>query len=175
MHRTLPYTLLFLVLALLQIFLFNNLSVSAYFCPLVYLTFLLLLPLETPAIALLLLGLLTGVTMDYTMGVAGINTITTLAVAFFRHNLITLLSSREDLRDEGIPSPERMGRQLFWSYVVLIILLHHTLFFLLEALSWQHLWRTLLRIVLSGAGTLAVVALTERLFSSKLASQSKLL
>lgn len=171
MHRTLPYILLFLVLSLLQIFLFNNLAIGAYFSPLVYLTFLLLLPLEMPAIAMLGTGLLMGLLMDYTMGVAGLNCITTLAVAFFRPKLIHLLSSREDLRDDGIPSPERMGQQLFWSYVVLVVVLHHALFFSLEALSWQHAWRTLLRILLSSAGTILVVAVTERLFTTKIATR----
>lgn len=168
MHRTAPYILLFLTLALLQIFLFNNLAIGAFFCPLVYVVFLLFLPLEMPAIAMLGLGLLTGLTMDYTMGTAGLNCITTLAVAFFRPKLIHLLSNREDLRDDGIPSSERMGQQLFWSYVVLIVVLHHALFFSLEALSWQHAWRTVLRILFSSTGTLFVVGITERLFTTQI-------
>ena len=36
MYRTVPYIVLFLILALLQIFLFDNLSISVYFNPLVY-------------------------------------------------------------------------------------------------------------------------------------------
>lgn len=171
MHRTAPYMLLFVVLALLQIFLFNNLAISSYFSPLVYLVFLVLLPLETSGIAMLLLGLATGMVMDHTMGTAGINTFATLFVAFFRRNLITLLSNREDLRDEGIPSPERMGVQLFWSYAVAMVLLHHAIFFIMESLSWMHLGRTLLRILLSSGGTLFVLYLTERLFTPNLSTR----
>ena len=175
MHRTAPYTLLFIILALLQIFLFNNLAISSFFCPLVYLVFLILLPLETPGIAMLALGLLTGMVMDCTMGTAGINTFAMLFVAFFRRNLISLFSSREDLRDEGIPSPERMGQQLFWLYAVAMVVLHHALFFAMESLSWVHAARTLLRIILSGCGTLFFVWLSERLFVQNLSSPSKLL
>ena len=40
MYRTLQYALLFLVAALLQIFLFNNLSLSVYLNPLVYVVFI---------------------------------------------------------------------------------------------------------------------------------------
>ena len=47
MYRTLQYALLFLVAALLQIFLFNNLSLSVYLNPLVYVVFIALLPMET--------------------------------------------------------------------------------------------------------------------------------
>ena len=175
MHRTAPYTILFLVLALLQIFLFNNMAISSLFCPLVYLIFLILLPLETPAIAMLALGLLTGVVMDCSLGIAGINPFATLFVAFFRRNLISLFSSREDLRDEGIPSPERMGLQLFWFYAVAMVVLHHAIFFFMESLSWIHVARTLLRIMLSSGGTLFFVWLSERLFVSNLSTPSKLL
>ncbi|MBR5849981.1 MAG: rod shape-determining protein MreD [Alistipes sp.] len=171
MHRTAPYILL-IVLALLQIFLFNNLAISTYFSPLVYLIFLVMLPLETSGIAMLALGLITGMMMDYTMGTAGINTFSTLFVAFFRRNLISLFANREDLRDEGIPSPARMGVLLFWSYAIAMVLLHHTIFFVMESLSWAHFGRTLLRILLSSAGTLCALYLTEQLFTPKLSKHA---
>ena len=78
MHRTLPYLALFAVVVLLQVFLFDNLSISIYLNPLVYVAFIALLPLDTPPIVLLLSGLATGVTMDLAMGAAGVNTIATL-------------------------------------------------------------------------------------------------
>ena len=174
MHRAIPYLLLFLIVSLLQIYLFNNLAIGSWFSPLVYLAFLVLLPLETPPIVMLLLGLVTGMCMDATMGIAGINTLATLPVAFLRPKLIHALSAREDLRDDGVPSPARMGKPLFWSYVVLMILIHHSLFFTLEALSWHHLLRTILRILLSGAGTICFIGFTERIFTARLASHKLL-
>ena len=174
MHRAIPYLLLFLIVSLLQIYLFNNLAIGSWFSPLVYLAFLVLLPLETPPIVMLLLGLVTGMCMDATMGIAGINTLATLPVAFLRPKLIHALSARDDLRDDGVPSPARMGKPLFWSYVVVMILIHHSLFFTLEALSWHHLLRTILRILLSGAGTLGFIGFTERIFTARLASHKLL-
>ena len=82
MYRTLQYALLFLVAALLQIFLFNNLSLSVYLNPLVYVVFIALLPMETTPIRMLLAGLAMGLAMDWTMGAAGVNTIATVFVAF---------------------------------------------------------------------------------------------
>ena len=46
MHRTLPYISLFVVTVLLQVFLFDNLSISIYLNPLVYVAFVALLPLD---------------------------------------------------------------------------------------------------------------------------------
>lgn len=60
MHKTLPYLALFAVVVLLQVFLFDNLSISIYLNPLVYVAFIALLPLDTPPVVLLLSGLATG-------------------------------------------------------------------------------------------------------------------
>ena len=57
MYRTVPYIVLFLILALLQIFLFDNLSISIYLCPLVYIGFIVLLPIDAPPVAVLFLAL----------------------------------------------------------------------------------------------------------------------
>ena len=166
MHHTPLSLILFAITTLLQIFLFNNLAISGLFCPLIYVVFLVMLPLETPAIAMLGLGLLTGLTMDLTMGVAGLNTATAVALCFVRPYLMRLITAREDVRDDGIPSRARLGKQLFWSYVIVMVLIHHTLFFSLEALSWAHAGRTLLRIVLSTMGSCVAVGIAERFISS---------
>lgn len=167
MHRIPAYIILFLMLALIQIFLLNNLMAGAFFCPLIYVAFIILLPLDTPPIVMLGCALAMGVTMDTTMGIAGLNTAATLPIAFFRPNILGLLSAHDEHRDDGIPSPKRMGVNLFWSYLVAMILIHHTLFFVMEALSWGHVGRTLLRILCSGATTTLLAWLTARLFTNK--------
>lgn len=168
MYRALPYILLFIAATLLQAFFFDHLVLGPLCSPLVYIAPVILLPLDTRPIAMLGTGLLCGLTADYAMGIAGLNIVATLPIAFLRPNIVALLSMREDNRDEGIPSPERMGARLFWSYVVAMVALHHLLFFTLEALSWEMLPRTLLRILLSGAVTVAAVGLAERLLTAKL-------
>ena len=60
MYRTLPYFGLFAAAVLLQVFLFDNLSISVYFNPLVYIVFIALLPLETLPVAVLGAGLALG-------------------------------------------------------------------------------------------------------------------
>lgn len=168
MYRTLPYLALFVVTVLLQIFLFDNLSVSVYLNPLIYVAFIVLLPLDTPPAVLLGAGLVTGVVMDASMGAAGINTVATLPIAFLRPAFMNLLCGRENVREGGIPSPERLGRRKFIDYLVLMILVHHTTFFLLEALSWSHLLQTSIRIVVSSLVTMAFVWVIVRIFTAKL-------
>lgn len=167
MARTIAYMLLFLSTAALQLCLFDNLAVSIYLDPLVYVVFIALLPLDMPAVALLGLGLATGVAMDFMMGGAGINTAATLPVAFMRPGLLRMLYRRDDLRDGGIPSPERLGGHVFFLYLLFVVLLHHAVFFALETLSWAHALRTSLRIAASSAATLFFAWIIARIFTSR--------
>ena len=144
MHRTLPYISLFVVTVLLQVFLFDNLSISIYLNPLVY------------------------VTMAFVMGAAGVNTIATLLFAFVRPALLRTLYTRDDAREGGVPCAGRLGKRVFLNYLIVLVLLHHAVFFSLEALSWMHVVRTLVRIVVSGAVSVAFIWIIARIFTAKL-------
>ena len=168
MYRILPYGILFAATALLQIFLFNQLSVSIYLCPLVYVAFVLLLPLELPHALVLLGGLASGAVMAWTMGTAGINTAATVLLAFLRPHVLRLLCRRDDAREEGVPSVERLGKAVFLNYLAVLVLIHHALFFALESLSGQYLLQTILRTIVSGTATVGFCWLIARLFTSKL-------
>ena len=136
MHRTLPYLALFAVVVLLQVFLFDNLSISIYLNPLVYVAFIALLPLDTPPAAVLGAGL--------------------------------ALYPRDDIREGGIPSTGRLGNRVFLNYLIVLVLVHHAVFFSLEALSWAHIVRTIVRTVASGAVSVAFIWVIARIFTAKL-------
>ena len=97
MRQIIEYALLFLVLVLLQVFLFSNLELSVYLNPLIYIAFIILLPIETAPVLVLGLGLLMGLTMDVAMGAAGLNTLATLPVAFLRGALLRLTCSKDSV------------------------------------------------------------------------------
>ena len=64
-----------------------------------------------------------------------------------------------------------MGQRTFIRYLLLLTLIHHTAFFLLEALSWSRLPLTVLRIAASTLLTAAFLWLIARIFNSKLPSR----
>ena len=165
MHRTLQYAILFIVMVILQIFLFSRIGISVYVHPLVCIAFIVLLPMEIAPLLLLTLGLLMGVTMDFFMGTAGINTIATLFVAFCRPTLLNLLAGKDEVKDGGIPNVNRLGIKKFIKYASFMVLLHSTVFFIFETLSLHFFYLTLLRILLSSAVTLLLVYFCQRLFS----------
>jgi len=171
MYRILPYGILFAATALLQIFFFDNLTISIYLCPLVYVVFVLLLPLELPPAVVLLGGLASGLAMDWTMGTVGINTAATVLVAFLRPYVLHMLCRRDDAREEGVPSVERLGKAVFLNYLAVLVLIHHAAFFAMEALSGQYALQTILRTIVSGLVTIGFCWLIARLFISKVSTR----
>ncbi len=168
MYRTFSYLLLFVALVLLQSCLFDNLTVSVFLNPLVYVVFLALLPMETLPAVVLLWGLGLGVVTDWTMGAAGENTISTVFAAFLRPALLNLTFGKENVHDGGIPSARRMGKGNFLRYLALLIVIHHAVFFLFESLSARHLLYVAAQLAASSAVTLLFSWIIARLFTVKL-------
>ena len=162
MHRTLQYAILFIVMVILQIFLFSRIGISVYVHPLVCIAFIVLLPMEIAPLALLGLGLLLGVTLDFFMATAGIHTVAALLAAFCRPALLNVLVGKDEVKDGGVPNVNRIGAKKFVRYASAMILIHSTAFFLLEALSWSFFYRTALRIALSSAVTLPLVYFCQK-------------
>ena len=52
--------------------------------------------------------------------------------------------------------------------VIVLVLVHHAVFFSLEALSWAHIVRTIVRTVASGAVSVAFIWVIARIFTAKL-------
>ncbi len=171
MYRTGEYILLFATSVLLQIFFFNELSLSSCFAPLVYVAFIILLPLNTAPVWVLLSGLVTGVLMDLTMGTAGLNTIATLAAAYMRQPLLNLIFGHNNVREGGVPSESRMGRRHFVYYFVSLTVLHNAVFFAFETFTTAYPWHQLLRFVVSAAASVLFVWALTRLFTSKLSAR----
>ena len=161
MHKTLEYGIFFVVLVLLQAFLFNNLDLGVYINPLVYVGFILLLPMEVSSIAVLMLGLLLGVTTDFMVGTAGLNTIATLFTAFTRRQTMTLMIGKETVGEGGAPLSARIGTGKFLRYISVAVLLHCIVFFTFEAMSFRYFHLTLLKILLSSAVTVTLVYVSQ--------------
>ena len=93
----LRYAGLFILLILLQVVVFNNLQLSGYINPYIYVMFILLLPYEISGWLLLGLGLLTGLTVDTFMNTIGMHSSATLFMAFLRPYVLNLFTDREDI------------------------------------------------------------------------------
>ena len=60
------------------------------------------------------------------------------------------------------------GQTLRLAGLIVLVLVHHAVFFSLEALSWAHIVRTIVRTVASGAVSVAFIWVIARIFTAKL-------
>ncbi len=164
MHRIPEYILLFVALVLLQVFLFDNLNLGVWVHPLVYVGFIVLLPMEMKQGWMLLSGLVLGVTIDLLLATAGLHTIATLLSAFARRPLLLLMSGKETMGDGGVPCSARIGTGKFLRYCTAVILVHCSVFFLFEAFGvrWFHI--TAVKIVASTAVTVLLIYVVQLLY-----------
>ena len=164
------YIMLTLVVLFVQVFVLNNLSISPLVAPMVYIVLILMMPIESSQWKMLGVGLLLGITMDLTMGTAGLNTLVTLPVAFFRRPLLYALTGLSPMsKEEGIPSVKRLGMR-FHRYFVIMIVLHSLLFYFAEWLSFDNFGILLLRILCSTLCSLVLDYIIIMLFMKRLSA-----
>jgi rod shape-determining protein MreD len=150
MNSNLKHFIRFVILVLIQVLILNNVYLSGYINPFIYLLFIMLLPFNIDRIWLLLLGFLTGLTVDLLSGgVIGLHTAAATLVAFLRPYLLAFISSQREF-DSGIePSIKDMGFSWFLGYTLLFTTTHHLYYFFLEKFSFTDFFTTIWRILLS--------------------------
>lgn len=156
MIRFLEYLAIFLLLLILQEFVFDNINLGGLVNPYIYIMFIILLPLDTPGWLLLLLGFGTGAAVDFMSGTAGLHAIASTWLAFVRPAVVGLLLGKDFVYEGGIPTAGRVGTGRFLRYVAVMVLLFDTPFFILEDFSGE-IWAVALRIVLSSAFSVGIV------------------
>ena len=155
------FGLIFIVVILLQVLLFNNIQFSGYVNPFVYIMFILLLPFEIPAWLLLLISFGTGTVIDIFTGTPGMHASATVLAGFVRPYILRFISPREGYEPGVNPSMVIYGFRWFLHYTALIVVVHHTLLFYIEVFRFQDFFRTLLRVLLSSVFTITFILLLE--------------
>lgn len=160
-NSILRFGLIFILLILLQVLLFNNIQFSGYVNPYVYIMFILLLPVEIPSWLLLLLSFATGLTVDFFSGSPGMHTSATVLAGFVRPYVLRIVSPRDGYEPGSDPSMLIYGFRWFLSYTLLIVLIHHTTLFYLEVFRLTEFFRTMLRVLLSTLFSMTFIILIE--------------
>jgi rod shape-determining protein MreD len=160
-NSILRFGLIFILLILIQVFLFNNIQFSGYVNPYVYTMFILLLPVEIPSWLLLLLSFATGLIIDFFSGSPGLHTSATVLTGFVRPYILRIVSPRDGYEGGAEPSMLIYGIRWFFSYTLFIVLIHHTTLFYLEVFRFAEFFRTMLRVLLSTLFSTTFILLIE--------------
>jgi rod shape-determining protein MreD len=165
--RILRFGLIFILLLLLQVLLFNNIQFSGYVNPYVYIMFILLLPIEIPAWLLLIISFFTGLIIDLFAGTPGMHTSATVLAGFVRPFILRIISPRDGYEPGADPSILIYGFKWFLIYTSIIVIIHHTALFYLEVFRFTDFLRTLLRVLLSSLFSITFIVLLEYIRKGK--------
>lgn len=150
MIRNLPrYLLQFILLILLQVLLLNNIQLGGYINPYFYILFILLLPFDTPAWFVLILGFVLGFSVDLFMNTLGLHASATVFMAFLRPSVLKFIAPRDGYEPGTLPRIAHQGAEWFIRYTVILTLGHHLFLFYAEAFHFADFFATLLRVLLS--------------------------
>jgi rod shape-determining protein MreD len=151
----------FLVVILFQVLVMDNVMISGYMVPYVYLLFILLMPFETPRWVQLLSGFMLGMGIDIFEHTPGMHTAATVLIAFIRPYLLDLLAPRDGYEPETFPRIHYYGFLWFLKYTLIIVVIHHFALFYLEVFQLKDFLSTLLRVILSTILSASTIVLSQ--------------
>ncbi len=157
------YFVMFVVLVLIQVLLLNNIQISGYVNPFLYVLFILLLPFQTPQFWLLILGFLLGLVIDIFGGTPGIHASAGTFMCFLRPVVIRSITSRENIDIDELPRIKHMGLGWFFRYTLILVASHHLFLFFIEVFSFQGFIHTLFRSILSTVFTIVLILISQYL------------
>ncbi|MDR2497648.1 MAG: rod shape-determining protein MreD [Tannerellaceae bacterium] len=126
--------LYFVALILLQVLVLNNIHFLRMVTPLLYVYFIIKLPVGYTSIRVTFLSFLAGITVDMLSNTSGMHAAACTLAGFVRPQIIRLFI-REDLADNIAPSFRSFGSGGFVRFVVVFVMLHHFSLFLIESLT----------------------------------------
>ena len=154
------YVVMFFSLVLVQVLIFNQVQFSGFFNPYVYLLFIILLPLSTPRYAVLILAFVLGLIIDVFSNSLGVHSAATVFAAYVRPLVIRIISNREDDKSD-YPGLNQNKLAWFINYVLIMVLLHHTVLFYLEVYTFANFLNTLYRVILSSLFSIIIIVLSQ--------------
>ncbi len=153
-------TLLFFFLILLQVWVFNQVHLFGVAMPLVYLYFILSLPVPMNRNLVMFLSFVLGLSIDIFLYTLGMHALAATVAGFSRDYSLNLFTSRE-MPNEYVPSVGSLGFVTYLKYSGSIVLLHHIVYFVTESLSLFDPINLLLRIVGSFVLTMIIILAFE--------------
>ena len=151
----------FILLVFLQVFVLNNIEISNHIIPYIYILFIILLPVDIPGWALLLIAFIMGLIIDLFSGTLGFHVFATVLMAYSRKSVLTLISPRDGYESSAIPNVASYGFVWFVKYTAVMVFIHRFSLFLLEVFRFSYIPIILFRTLLSGLFSLSFLLISQ--------------
>jgi rod shape-determining protein MreD len=122
---------------------------------------ILLLPLNIPKWLLLIIGFITGITIDMFSNTIGMHAAATVFMAFFRPIILNFVLDKDEFENIISPNMNEFGIKRFLTYTTFLVLIHHTVLFITETFRFTELFFTLITIILSSIFTIFLIVMSQ--------------
>ena len=144
------------VVVLLQVLLFDHLQIAGWGLPMVYVLFLMNLPVQVPRWAEMLIGAIVGLVFDIWHSSLGVNMAACVAFCYLRPILLgNLIQDLERVKGEVCGAS--IGRIEYVKCLAILTVVHHLLVFSLESWNCHNWWIVLLQTLLSSVLTILII------------------
>lgn len=158
------YTFWFILIMIMQLLVINNIFVYNMLHPYIYIWFILLLPVNIPMWAILILGFASGLIVDIFFYTPGLHASATVFLAFVRPFLLRLFPPKVDIKNDTSPHISSLGATNFALFLLISIVIHHAVLLFTEVFGFDEVGRTALRIIINTSITFSLLFIAEILF-----------
>lgn len=138
----------FIFLILLQVLLLNQIDLSGYINPMLYILFVFLYPLESEKINFLIVCFFLGLIIDVFSNSGGINASATVLIAYLRLPLLHIIQNKTEF-DYLLFSIKKLTLPQALVYIFSLTLIHHIVIFGLEFYKTQSIFSILSKILIT--------------------------
>lgn len=163
----LQFTLLFIVLILAQVLVFNRIYLFDTAFPLAFIYFIIKLPVTLGSISVMTLSFALGLTVDIFSDTAGMNALACTILAAVRTPILRLYVPREEDLTNPEPSIKSLGVSAFTKYALSISLAYCLLFFFIESFTIAHFTRLITRALGSSILTFIIILCIDYLTNQR--------
>ncbi len=155
----------FALLVLVQALVFNRLNFFGFINPMVYIMFLYWYPIKENRAVFIALSFLLGISIDFFSDTMAIHAASTVTIAYFRPAIMRFVFGvNYEFQNFKLGNATRVQQ---FTFLALLIIVHHAVFFTLEIFSLANILLILKKVVSIGLATLVLCLLFGSLFSTK--------
>ena len=154
----------FFIFILLQVFVFNHVQWFGFLNPVIYLLFLILLPLEIPKSIQYIIAFVTGFIVDAFLRTYGMQAFACVLMVFLRPYIILILNGLKPLGTGIKPVPGVKDFAWILVYTLLLVFVQQITVTILETFRWADWWRIIWTSVANTLFTTFIILCVEYIF-----------
>ena len=166
MKDVLISALQFLLLVIFQVFILDNIALSGYINPIVYIWFIILLPKGTARWLVLLSSFAIGMCVDIFSGDIGVNALVCTFIGFLR--LVLSNTFFENIDGElKRPCIATQGLAKYLIYITTMVLTHRLLCLLIGTFAWAEFGQIMIKALISTIISVVFIVILDMIFYAK--------